>query len=219
MKASYNLNSDLGRKAAIADYLTTKPRVNSYLVTYRRYFYDNGDCDGYTPEYFKEFSDEQVAIIRELFAQADEIGEDFTFLLDEDTTGKYKFLEQEVDGYGQWYLAPESIDLNTVYHRYTFKIAIFYKGVDAPATVRDVRFNFSDEEYSVLLDWKIRNLRSGFNFLRVSAPELYKMLCDRFDNCFTSGDHQPFYAPTYAVEMTEIEEDAKMIIEKYGGNC
>ena len=216
MKASYNLSAELGRKAAIADYLTTKSRTNSYLVTYRRYFYDDGDCDGYTPEYFKEFSDEQIAIIRELFVQADEIGEDFTFLLDEDTTGKYKFLEQEVDGYGQWYLAPESIDLNTVYHRYAFKIAIFYKGVDAPATVRDVRFNFSDEEYSVLLDWKIRNPHSGFNFLRVSAPELYEMLCDRFDNCFTNGDHPPFYAPTYAVEMTEIEEDAKMIIEMYG---
>ena len=218
MRASYNLNSDLGRKAAIADYLTTKPRVNSYLVTYRRYFYDDGDCEDYTPEYFKEFSDEQIAIIRELFAQADEIGEYFTFLLDKDTTGKYKFLEQEVDGYGQWFLAPESIDLNTVYHRYAFKIAIFYKGVDAPATVRDVRFNFSDEEYSVLLDWKIRNPHSSFNFLRVSAPELYKMLCDRFDNCFTSGDHPPFYTPTYAVEMTEIEADAKMIIEKYGNN-
>ena len=68
MKASYNLNSDLGRKAAIADYLTTKPRVNSYLVTYRRYFYDDGDCEDYSPEYFKEFSDEQIAIIRELFA-------------------------------------------------------------------------------------------------------------------------------------------------------
>ena len=218
MKASYNLTTELGRKTAIADYLATKPRVNSYVVTYRRYFYDNGDWDDYTPEYLKEFSDEQIAIIRELFAQADEIGEDFTFLLDEDTTGKYKFLEQEVDGYGQWYLAPESIDLNTVYHRYAFKIAIFYKGVDAPATVRDVRFNFSDEEYSVLLDWKIRNPHSGFNFLRVSAPELYKMLCDRFDNCFTSGDHPPFYTPTYAVEMTEIEADAKMIIEKYGNN-
>lgn len=218
MKASYNLTTELGRKAAIADYLTTKSRTNSYLVTYRRYFYDDGDCDDYTPEYFKEFTDEQIAIIRELFAQADEIGEDFTFLLDEDTTGKYKFLEQEVDGYGQWYLAPESIDLNTAYHRYAFKIAIFYKGVDAPATVRDVRFNFSDEEYSVLLDWKICNPRSGFNFLRISAPELYKMLCDRFDNCFTSGDHPPFYAPTYAVEMTEIEEDAKMIVEKYGNN-
>ena len=218
MKASYNLNLDLGRKAAIADYLTTKPRVNSYLVTYRRYFYNDGDCEDYTPEYFKEFSDEQIAIIRELFAQADEIWEYFTFLLDEDTTGKYKFLEQEVDGYGQWFLAPESIDLNTVYHRYAFKIAIFYKGVDAPSTVRDVRFNFSDEEYSVLLDWKIRNPHSGFNFLRVSAPELYKMLCDRFDNCFTSGDHPPFYTPTYAVEMTKIEADAKMIIEKYGNN-
>ena len=218
MKATYNLNTELGRKAAIADYLTTKSRTNSYLVTYRRYFYDDGDCDDYTPEYFKEFSDEQIAIIRELFAQADEIGEYFTFLLDEDTTGKYKFLEQEVDGCGQWFLAPESIDLNTVYHRYAFKIAIFYKGVDAPATIRDVRFNFSDEEYSVLLDWKIRNPHSGFNFLRVSAPELYKMLCDRFDNCFTSGDHPPFYAPTYAVEMTEIEADAKMIIEKYCDN-
>ena len=123
-----------------------------------------------------------------------------------------------MDGYGQWFLAPESIDLNTVYHRCAFKIAIFYKGVDAPATVRDVRFNFSDEEYSVLLDWKIRNPHSGFNFLRVSAPELYKMLCDRFDNCFTSRDHPPFYTPTYAVEMTEIEADAKMIIEKYGNN-
>ena len=50
MKASYNLNLDLGRKAAIADYLTTKPRVNSYLVTYRRYFYNDGDCEDYTTE-------------------------------------------------------------------------------------------------------------------------------------------------------------------------
>ena len=219
MKTSYNLNSDLGRKAAIADYLTTKSRTNSYLVTYRRYFYDNGDCDDYTPEYFKEFSDEQIALVRELLARAKQDGEYlWAYLEDEEIGKKYEFLNQKVDGHGQWYLAPESIDLNTVYHRYAFKIAIFYKGVDAPATVRDVRFNFSDEEYSVLLDWKIRNPHSGFNFLRVSAPELYKMLCDRFDNCFTSGDHPPFYTPTYAVEMTEIEADAKMIIEKYGNN-
>ena len=58
MKATYNLNTELGRKAAIADYLATKERVNSYVVTYRRYFYSDGDCDDYTPEYFKEFTDE-----------------------------------------------------------------------------------------------------------------------------------------------------------------
>lgn len=217
MKASYNFNSELGRKAAIADYLATKERVNSYVVTYRRYFYRDGDCDDYTPEYFKEFSDEQIALVRELLARAKEDGEDFwVYLEDEKEAEKYAFLQQEVDGCGQWYLEPESVDLDTVYHRYGFKLAIFYKGFENQPTINNLRIGLSDEEYITLLDWKICNPRSGFNFMRISNLELYQKLANCFDSCFTSGDHPPFYAPTYAVEMTEVEEDVKCILTKYG---
>lgn len=217
MEVSYNLNTELGRKAAIADYLATKERVNSYVVTYRRYFYKDGDCDDYTPEYFKEFTDEQVALVRELLARAKEDGEDlWVYLEEEKEAEKYAFLQQEVDGLGQWYLEPESVDLDTIYHRYGFKLAIFYKGFEHQPTISDVRLAFSDEEYTALLDWKLCNPRSGFNFMRISNPELYQRLTNCFDSCFTTGDHPPFYTPTYAVEMTEVEEDVKRILAEYG---
>ena len=213
MKASYNLNTELGRKAAIADYLATKERVNSYVVTYRRYFYKDGDCD----DYFKEFTDEQVALVRELLARAKEDGEDlWVYLEEEKEAEKYAFLQQEVDGLGQWYLEPESVDLDTIYHRYGFKLAIFYKGFEHQPTISDVRLAFSDEEYTALLDWKLCNPRSGFNFMRISNPELYQRLTNCFDSCFTTGDHPPFYTPTYAVEMIEVEEDVKRILAEYG---
>ncbi len=217
MKVSYNLNSELGRKSAIADYLAAKERIKSYVVTYRRYFYEDGDCDDYTPEYFKDFTDEQVALVRELIARAEEDGEDlWVYLDDEKEVEKYAFLQQDVDGCGRWCLEPESVDLDAVYYRYGFKLAIFYKGFENQPTISDVRMEFSDEEYIALLDWKICNPRSGFNFLRISNPDLYQRLTNYFDNCFTSGDHPPFFAPTYAVEMTEVEEDVKRILAKYG---
>jgi hypothetical protein len=217
MKAIYNIFTEAGRKAAVAEYLATKERVNSYVVTYRRYFYKDGDCDDYTPEYFKEFTDEQVALVRELLARAKEEGEDlWGYLEDEKVAEKYAFLQQNVDGCGQWYLVPESVDLDTVYHRYGFKLAIFYKGFENQPTISDVRLAFSDEEYIALLDWKMNNPRSGFNFMRISNPELYQRLTNYFDNCFTSGDHPPFSTPTYAVEMTEVEMDVKRILAKYG---
>lgn len=216
MNTTYNFNSELDRKAAVADYLSTKSLTNSYVVTYRRYFYKDGDSDDYTPEYFKEFTDEQIVLIQELLALQKEEGEElWAYLEDEETAKKYSFLQQEVDGYGMWGLEPESIDLDTVYHRYGFKLAIFYRGMEVQPTISDVRIDFSDEEYAELLEWKVSNPHSGFNFLRTSKPEFFKRLCDRFDNCFTSGDYIPFYVPSYAVEMTEIDEDAKKIMEKY----
>lgn len=212
MNISINTNTELGRKAAISEYIATKSRVSNYLVTYRRYFYDDGS-DDYTPGYFKEFTAEQLVIVKELLELCKSEGIDIWEAIEEDEE-KYAFLQQEVDQ-AHWYLVPDDIDIEKVYYRYLFKLAVFYDGIDSKPKVHDVRICLSDEEYVELLDWKMRHPHSGLNFLRVTNPELYKKLCDKFDSCFNSDEFPLFYAPTYAVGMTEVEEDVKQIKAAY----
>ena len=211
MKPSYNLNTELGRKAAIKEYLLAKPRVDSYSVTYRRYFYADHEYDDYTPEYLKEFTDEQLSIVKELIALCKSEEIDIWEAIDGETE-KYAFLQQEVDE-SSWSLVPEDIDLNAIYHRYKFKIAIFYNGIDTQPKTHEIRISLTDDEYVELIDWKLCHQSSGFNFMRIANPNMYNNLCEKIDHCF-SCEGMLYYTPTYAIEITEIEEDAKMIRAK-----
>lgn len=214
MKTTYNLNSNAGRAAAIANYLAAKPRTNYYEVVYKRYFYADGDYDDLDPSFFKEFTEEQVALVRELLALADEEGENiWAYLDDEEYAGKYEFLQQEVDGMGQWYLVPQYVDIEKVYHRYSFKYGHFPNGIEEKAEFVERKIELSDEEYSKLLDFKLQYPEAGFSTLRHYHPELFSHLERYFDRTFAPVDWIPLYAPTYIVEMTEADEDVKKILE------
>lgn len=217
MRTNFDLSNEKDRRQVIADYLATKPRTNSYAVTYSRNFYEYSDgtyCDHdpyYEITFLKEFTDEQIEIIRELLVICEEEGIDIT----EATYGeedKFEFLNQDSDS-GQYIFAPEKVDLETVHHRYLFKYGYFPQGIEEKPRIFEQRFVLSDEEYMSLIDWKLQHQDAGFMALRHDMPEMFEKLAQEFDSIFCSYEWQPpFYGPTYFAEMTEIDEDVKKIL-------
>jgi hypothetical protein len=52
--------------------------------------------------------------------------------------------------------------------------------------------------------------------IRHDHPELFKKLTDFFDGLFYPlDDLPPFYSPTYFIETEEVDEDVKLMMEKY----
>lgn len=219
MKASYNLNSDLGRKAAIADYLKTKPRETYYEVQYLRYIPSNDgyDVDGFEPSYLKKFTPEQMELVKSVMEKVN-AGEAYLWeAIEEMGAEKFEFLQTEpMDSYSS--LDPNKVDLDTPYYMYKFKMAVFYDGIDAQPKVYEFLLDLTDEEYITLVGWAMCHRGCGFNILFIYHAKLYHKLLHAFNNRFSKEMFPAVSAPTYAVEMTEIEEDAKMIIEKYGNN-
>lgn len=210
MKRTYNLTNESDIKPIVADYLKKKSRTDYYAVTYRRYFYDETGCDDFTPEFLKCFTAEQMALVEELVAVCKEEGIDLYEAMGEDE--KYNFLHQGVDG-GHWYLLPESVDLEKIYHRYGFKYGYFLESIEEQPRIFDMKLELTDEEYETLLVWRVKHQNVGFTSLRHDHPALYEKLATRFDRVFALMDEiPPHYAPTYVVEMTEVNNDAKAIL-------
>ena len=213
MKTTYNFDSETDRNLIVNDFFNNKPRADYYAVTYRRFFYEDFDCDDFTPEYLKTFTPEQIKLIQELVAVCKEEDIDLSEAMADDE--KYNFLNQEVDE-SYWYLVPQSIDLDTVYHRYEFKYGYFIGGIEEQPRVIKIKAELSDDEYKSLLAWRLKHKSAGFMTLRHELPALFEKLATRFDGIFASVDWiQPYEAPIYVVEMTEIDQDAKAIMEQF----
>ena len=219
MKLSYNLNTELGRKAAIAEYLKTKPREKYYEVQYLRYIPSNDGCDvdGFEPSYLKKFTPEQLELVKSVMEKVD-AGDAYLWeAIEELDPEKFEFLQTPpMDSYST--LDPKMVVLDTHYHMYKFKMAVFYDGIDVQPDVYEFLVDLTEDDYTTLLGWMICHQGCGFNILCIYHPELYQKLLHTFNNRFSKEIFPAVSAPTYAVEMTEIEEDAKMIIEKYGNN-
>lgn len=206
MKATYNLNTEFGRKAAIADYLATKPRTTRYLVEYIR------DVDDFDPGCLFDFSEEQLALAKELVARAEEDGEHlWAYLEDEESIKKYSFLQMPGDeGFGEY--APTKIDLDNPVPVYKFRLALFDKGFEEKPRMLDCLTDLKDEEYAQLLEWRLWFHHYDFHSLAYAKPELFRKLINAFDSRFCE-DIAPYGGPAYLVEMTEVDEDVKNILE------
>lgn len=217
MKTTYNLNTELGRKAAIAEYLKTKPREKYYEVQYLRYIpADDGyDVDGFEPSYLKIFTPEQLELVKCAMEKVNE-GEAYLWeAIEEMGPKKFEFLQTPpMDSYST--LDPKMVNLDTYHHMYKFKMAVFYDGIDAQPKIHEFLVVLTEEDYTTLVGWMMCHRGCGFNILYIYHSELYQKLLHTFNNQFSGEMYPAISAPTYAVEMTEIEEDAKMIVEKYG---
>lgn len=212
MQDSIIIHPEANLDLIIANYLANKPRTDYYAVTYRRFFCEDWDCDDITPEFLKEFTDEQLSMVRELSAQCSKEEIDLYEVIDvSEDCQKYDFLQQPLD-VSYCCLAPQSVDLETIYHIYRFKYGYFPDGIEGKAQVMELKINLTDEEYSKLLSWRCQHLQSGFTSLRYDYPDLFEDLAKRFDRTWDTFDTiTTDGAPTYVIEMTEIDEDVKKI--------
>ena len=207
MKTTYNFKSETGRAAAIANYLATKPRTKHYLVEYNR------DSDDFDPEDLKAFSEEQLALVQELLAAAESENEYlWERLEDEESAKKYSFLRMSgCDSFDEFY--PSNINLETPYYLYKFRLALFENGFGEKPRMLDCMVNLTDEEYATMLEWRLCFRHFDFHSLSYEYPELFKKLTHSFDSRFYALDFPPYGGPAYLVEMTEIDEDVKKILE------
>ena len=214
MKTSYDFYSDEERSLMINDYLKDKLRDNYYEVVYRKYFYDESGCDDLPISYLKKFSEEDMELVKKLIKICKEEEIDLYEAMGNEIE-KYDFLQQDIDE-TYCYLLPESIELDTIYHRYLFKYGYFVDSIEEKPRIFNLKFNLTDEEYKRLLDWRLHHKSAGFMSLRHECPDLFESLATHFDGVFSSIDWLPPYeAPKYVIEMTEVDEDVKKIEERY----
>jgi hypothetical protein len=129
---------------------------------------------------------------------------------------KYEFLQREPEDMANWIFIPQYVDLDTVYHRYRFKYGYHKDGLDQKPFFLDITVDLTDEEYKDLLYWRLSHPYAGFMSIRHDHPELFKKLTDFFDGLFYPlDDLPPFYSPTYFIETEEVDEDVKLMMEKY----
>ncbi|MBR5824964.1 MAG: hypothetical protein IKY67_12595 [Paludibacteraceae bacterium] len=212
MNTSYNLESEQDRLSAIAAFLANKPREQYYEVQYLRYV-DEYEVDDMEPCFLKKFTEEQLEKIREIIETCKTEDVPFWEVIEDYKPEDIEFLQKEAPDNSV--LVPNGVNLENPYHVYKFKMAVFYNGIEKEAKIYEFNVELTDEEYITLVDWKICNRHSGFNFLRCCNLELFKKLSNRFESAFSFDFGPTYYAPTYAIEMTEIEEDAKKIQEAY----
>ena len=209
---TYNLDSESKMESVVANYIANKPRELRYAVNYYVNLGD-GDVDGIEPSELKKFTNEQLEMLRVIDKKSKEEDLPFGEILEEHDYENFDFLKAclETD-YST--LEIKDIDLDNPYSVYKFKIAIFWYGIDCKPQINEIEIELTDEEYKNLLMWKIFNKNSGFNYLRHSEPYLFNKLSNRFEDGFSCDYGPTLYAPLYAIEMTEVEDDAKIILEE-----
>lgn len=215
MSKTYDIYSETDRREVIEDFMQQKERANYYAVTYNRYFFDEFGFEEIDYEFHKKFTDEQIELVKGLIATCNEEDIELDEAIGEDKE-KYEFLQREPEDMADWVFVPQYVDLDNVYHRYRFKYGYHKDGLDQKPYFLDITVDLSDEEYMNLLNWRLQHPGAGFMSLRHDYPELFKKLTDFFDGAFYPIDClPPFYSPTYFIETEEVDEDAKMIMEKY----
>ena len=105
-----------------------------------------------------------------------------------------------------------NIDLNTKYYCYRIKIATFPDGMVGEPKIICTDINLPDDVYLYLLVEFMWNQKLSINKLRTMNPDVYEKICLYIDNFFHGGLY-PCDVPTYAVEFTEIVEDAQLLLK------
>ena len=215
MEKTYSLHSMTDRREVVEDFFKQKERANYYAVTYNRYFFDGFGLEEIDFDFQKQFTDEQMELVKGLVATCIEEDINLDEAIGEDKE-KYGFLQREPEDMASWIFIPQYVDLDTVYHRYRFKYGYHKDGLDQKPFFLDITVDLTDEEYKDLLYWRLSHPYAGFMSIRHDHPELFKKLTDFFDGLFYPlDDLPPFYSPTYFIETEEVDEDVKLMMEKY----
>lgn len=106
----------------------------------------------------------------------------------------------------------KDIDLYEKYYCYEAKIAAFSDGMNNPPEITKTILNLPDDVYIYLTTEFMINPDLTFNHLRTENEEVYGRICRMIDNQFYESDI-PHRIPTYAVELTEVMEDARACLE------
>lgn len=105
-----------------------------------------------------------------------------------------------------------NIDIYEKYYCYRIKVAAFLEGMEKNPEYIGINIHLSDEEYMYLTTEFMIDTKLSFNQLRNKNNDLYIKICNIVDRHFYHSD-MTRVIPTYAVELTEIMEDAKACLE------
>lgn len=103
------------------------------------------------------------------------------------------------------------IDLYTKHYCYHIRVALFTNGMDASPEILDFILNLPDDVYIYLTAEFMTNPEFTFSKLRTKNADLYNTLCNDIEYKLHKGK-DPADVPTYAVELTEIVNDAKQLL-------
>lgn len=209
----------------INEYLQTKDRKSYYLVEYNDSIYDEpikrlrclsdenvAEIESFVDAYVEKEYPEEVAnggkedkawrkdIMAEV-AKANNNFMDVKCLFSENKMGEQ--------------MAVENIDLYEKYYCYKVKVAAFYEGINNAPEIIEMNLNLPDDIYIYLTTEYMINSDLTFNHLRIKNEEVYGRICSIIDSAFYDSDI-PHRIPTYSVELTEIMEDAKKILQSNG---
>lgn len=202
------------------EFLNAKERQPYYLVSY-----EEDAEDGLEFERLKLLNEDNVSEIKafidayinkayaEDIAQGEEIDDAWRNEVASEAIGKLSDKEYLCED--SRFFRPSvvtNIDLNTKHYCYRVKIAIFPNGMASEPRIICTDMNLPDDVYLYLLVEFMRNPELSLNKLRTMNQDIYERVCSYVDNFF-HGYLCPCNVPTYAVEFTEIIEDAQILLK------
>lgn len=209
----------------IKEYLQTKDRKIYYMIGYEDPIYDD------TIDVLKHLSDDNVAEIEALVdayieeEYPEEVAnggkEDKAWrkdIMTEVAQANNNFMDLDClcsDNLMGQQMAVENINLYEKYYCYKTKVAVFHDGMNNTPEIIEMNLNLPDEVYIYLTTEYMIDSNLTFNHLRTKNEEVYARICRMIDDKFYDSDI-PHRIPTYAVELTEIIEDAKKILQSNG---
>ena len=207
----------------VEEFLKKKERRPYYLVSY----YDDPETNNEV-ELLKPLTDENIAeintfldaYIKENYAEEVENGglldTDFRKDIISEVIGELSEKEflcnTNMMGF---YMEIIGINLYNKYYCYRIKVATFPNGMANAPEIIDININLPDDVYSYLLVEFMLNSELSFNKLRTKNEEVYGKISSYVDRFFHNCTY-PLNVPTYAVEFTEIIEDAQTLLNSIG---
>lgn len=203
----------------VAEYLPRKERQPYYLITYED---DPETCNDVevlrplTQENIDEINALLDSYIDKEYAEEVETGgkEDAAWRADilPEVIGEFsdkRYLWKENMNFNTMEVI--NIDLNNPYYCYRIKIATFPDGMANAPKIIDTHLNLSDDQYSFLVVESMLSSNFSLNKLRTKNEELYNIITNSVDGIFHKYNY-PCDVPTYAVEFTEIKDDAERLL-------
>ena len=112
-------------------------------------------------------------------------------------------------------LTPFHIELDAPSYLYDIEVAVFPDGLRGNHQVLERKVQLTDEEYIWLVGRYMCAPYMSFNWLRFQNRKLYDKICEFVEDNIES-DLMQFYTPTYAVELTELKQDAALYVQCIG---
>lgn len=181
--------------------------ANEFLATKERknYYETKGYCETYDDNagMLVELSDDMVSQIRIL---KERYGQDFVNHLNE-------IIDDEDIISDMFYGDPVDIDLDYVYHQYSFKIHELKP--DGSTAVFDCNIDLKDEEYARLLAWHLFDDHLTINTLRQRDGNLYNTIMRGIDGHYYQEEGYLWVDNPYVATLDEAKADSEAIIRQH----